>query len=210
MANSAAVAFIESPEAESKWASAMINAYVSYLLAQIGQAELALQRVAALPAALERGAPWERTYCSMACIGTATLWMLNSTAYAEILERNIRMKVLAPDFRAPVSDSRLSLARLCGLQGRYDEAVQWFARAREVLDEQGARPLRAIADFDQALMYIRAPRESAPEKTQMLLESAAAQFRELEMNGWLKRAEQLQLQGRANPSSLTHDHIEQG
>jgi tetratricopeptide (TPR) repeat protein len=209
MANSAAVAFIQSPGAESKWASAMINAYVSYLLAQIGQPELALQRVESLPAALERGAPWDRTYCSMACIGTATLWMLNSNAYAEILERNIRVKVLGPDFRAPVSDSRLSLARLCALQGRYDEAVEWFARAREVLDAQGARPLRAIADFDLALMYIRAPKEGAPENVRMLLESAAAQFRALEMNGWLKRAEQLQLQWRTNPSPPMRDHLEQ-
>ena len=33
-----------------------------------------------------------------------------------------------------------------GLQGRYDEAREWFAQARAVLDEQGARPLRAITE----------------------------------------------------------------
>ena len=53
-------------------------------------------------------------------------------------------------------DLRLSLARLCALDGRLDEADHWFAQARLVLDEQGARPLRAIADFDQALMRTRA------------------------------------------------------
>ena len=28
------------------------------------------------------------------------------------------------------ADARLSLARLCALTGRYDEAVAWFAEAR--------------------------------------------------------------------------------
>ncbi len=191
MADAAALAFIQDPGPESKWASAMINAYASYLLTQIGQGELALQRLALLPAALERGAPWDRTFCSTACIAAATLWMLNSTALAEIVERNIRLKVLAPDFRSPLSDSRLSLARLCALQGRLDEAGEWFARAREVLDEQGARPLRAIADFDQSLMYFRAGNGAVPDKALTLLESAAAQFRLLGMSGWIRRAEQL-------------------
>ena len=48
-------------------------------------------------------------------------------------------------------DGRLSLARLCALQGRYEEASQWFASAREVFQEQGGRPLLAIADFDEAV-----------------------------------------------------------
>lgn len=172
----------------------MINAYVSYLLAEIGQPEMALQRIGLLPAALERGAPWDRTYCSMACIAVATLWMINSTAHAELLERNIRLKMLAPDFRAPLSDGRLSLARLCALQGRYDEAAQWFAQARIVLDEQGARPLRAITDFDQSLMYLRAANNRASEKSGILLDCALKQFRQLGMSGWVRRAELLQQQ----------------
>ena len=63
--------------------------------------------------------------------------------------------MLGPDFRFPMRDARLSMARLCALQGRYDEATEWFAKAREVLDEQGWRPLRAICDYDEALMYLR-------------------------------------------------------
>ncbi len=50
-------------------------------------------------------------------------------------------------------DGRLTLARLCALTGRHDEAVSWFAKAREVLTEQGASPLLAIVDYDEALMY---------------------------------------------------------
>jgi class 3 adenylate cyclase len=188
MSNPAALAFMQGAGADSKWASAMINAYVSYLLSQIGQPELALQRVSLLPAALERGAPWDRTYCSTACIAAATLWILNSNIHADIVERNIRLKVLAPDFRSPLSDSRLSLARLCALQGRVEEASDWFAKARDVLDEQGARPLRAIADYDQGLMYMRRGAAGDSELAKPYFEAARQQFDTLGMTGWLRRS----------------------
>ena len=87
-------------------------------------------------------------------------------------------------------DLRLSLARLCALDGRLDEADHWFAQARLVLEEQGARPLRAIADFDQALMRIRA---GQPRQARSALEAAAGQFRRIGMTGWLRRAEDLAL-----------------
>jgi hypothetical protein len=94
-------------------------------------------------------------YSTLSCDAASSLWLLGITDYAEIVERDIRERVVTPDFRYPMRDGRLSLARLCALQGRYDEAVEWFAKSRAVLEEQGARPLRAIADFDEAWMYIR-------------------------------------------------------
>jgi hypothetical protein len=53
------------------------------------------------------------------------------------------------------TDARLALARLCGLTNRLDEAREWFEKARRVLDEQEAWPLRAITDFDEAWMEVR-------------------------------------------------------
>jgi class 3 adenylate cyclase/tetratricopeptide (TPR) repeat protein len=190
MSDAAAGAFIRDPGPEGKWASAMINAYVSYLFAQINQPALAMQRVSLLPAALERGAPWARTYCATACIAAATVWTLNRTDHAEAVERSIREKVLGPDFRSPMSDGRLSLARLCALQGRYDEASDWFVKARVVLDEQGARPLRAIADYDEALMYLRRAEPGDTEHACPLLTVALEQFNALGMRGWIRAAEE--------------------
>jgi len=189
MSNPAALAFLQGPGAEAKWAAAGINAYASYVLAQVGQPELALQRISLLPAALERGAGWDRTYCQTAGIAAASLWILNSTEHAGTVERNIRLKVLAPDFRAPLSDSRLSLARLCALQGRVEEAREWFAKAREVFDEQGARPFRAISDYDEALMYLRRGADGDSDRARPLLAAAAEQFSKLGMSGWIRRAE---------------------
>jgi hypothetical protein len=75
----------------------------------------------------------------MACDAATVLWTLARTNRVEVVEKSLREKVLAPDFRFPMRDSRLSIARLCALQRRYGEAIEWFAQARVVLDEQGAR-----------------------------------------------------------------------
>jgi hypothetical protein len=77
------------------------------------------------------------------------------------------------------------------LTARFDEARDWFAKARTVLDEQGARPLRAIVDYDEALMYARLGAEGDASRTQSLLEVALAQFAEIGMHGWTTRAEAL-------------------
>jgi hypothetical protein len=189
--NSAAASFMDGAGPENNWASAMVNAYVSYLLLQINQPELAMERINVVMPALERGAPWARTYCSTACIAAATMWMLNRTEHVCAIERNIRLKVLAPDFRSPLSDSRLSLARLCALQARHDEAEEWFDKARAALDQQEARPLRAIADFDQALMYVRRAAPGDKQRAAARLETAARQFEHLTMAGWVRRAHAL-------------------
>ena len=78
-------------------------------------------------------------------------------------------------------DGRLSMARLCALQRRYDEASEWFAQARVVLKEQGARPLRAITDYDEALMFLRRADAGDRESARPLLKVAAEQFRNIGM-----------------------------
>jgi hypothetical protein len=88
-------------------------------------------------------------------------------------------------------DGRLALARLCALQQRWSEAAEWFAKSRTVLDEEDARPLRAIADYDEALMYARRGAPGDPERTRPLLDAALRQFRTLGMPGWIRRAEAL-------------------
>jgi hypothetical protein len=64
-------------------------------------------------------------------------------------------------------------------------------QARTVLDEQGARPLRAVVDYDEALMYARRAAAGDPERARPLLDAALRQFRALGMPGWIRRAETL-------------------
>ncbi len=58
-------------------------------------------------------------------------------------------------------------------------------------DEQGARPLRAIVDYNEALMYIRRGEPGDRERAARLLKAALSQFREIAMTGWITRAEEL-------------------
>jgi hypothetical protein len=83
-----------------------------------------------------------------------------------------------------MTDARLALARLCALDGRADEAHEWFEAARAVLDAQGARPLRAVVDHDEAVLHLRAGDRAAAEP---LAASAATAFTKLGMVGWARR-----------------------
>ena len=125
------------------WYRASTEAAIARIHARMGRADRALRRLASVIPALEKAPGWAENYTRIACDLAETLWLTERTDHIEAIERNVRDKVVVPDFRYPMMDGRLALARLCALQGRYDEAVEWFARARTVLDEQGARPLRA-------------------------------------------------------------------
>ena len=114
--------------------------------------------------------------------------MLGRRDHLRPVETALRLKALPADFRFPMMDLRLSLPRLCALDGRLDEADHWFAQARLILEEQEARPLQAIADFEQALMYARAGQHHHARPP---LDAAIGQFQQIGMTGWLRRAEQL-------------------
>jgi tetratricopeptide (TPR) repeat protein len=170
---------------------ASVDASIARRHARMGRCEPAMRRLAAVLPAIERAPAWAENYVKIACDAAETLWLIQRTDHIEIIERNLRQKVIEPDYRYVMMDGRLALARLCALQGRYDEARAWFAKARTVLDEQGARPLRAIVDYDEALMYARRGAPGDPERARPLLDAALRQFRSLGMPGWIRRAEAL-------------------
>jgi class 3 adenylate cyclase len=181
---------LANPPPQFKWAMVAACASNAEMAARRNLAEPAMQLLAAVPEGLIRGAAWGLSYCIAACDSAATIWLLNRTDYLDVIEQSIRKKVLVPDFRFPMRDARLSLARVCALSGRYQEATGWFAKARKVLDEQGWRPLRAITDYDEALMYLRRGALGDAMRAQPFLAAASAQFRALGMAGWIRRGEQ--------------------
>jgi hypothetical protein len=48
--------------------------------------------------------------------------------------------------------------------------------------------VRAIVDYDEALMYFRRRADGDRERGLPLLEAALVQFREIGMTGWIRRA----------------------
>jgi class 3 adenylate cyclase/tetratricopeptide (TPR) repeat protein len=184
---------------ENNWASAFIDAYLAFALAKMNQPDLAIQKLARMPKVLEHGTPISVAYAPVACMSASTLWELNRADHTPTVERAIREKVLVTDFRYTMCNARLSLARLCALQGKHDEALKWLDQARDVLDEQGARPLRAISDYDHALMFLRRGAPGDTERAKPYLELAVRQFRDLGMTGWTSKPRTLLAGGPPRP-----------
>ncbi|MEX2159658.1 MAG: AAA family ATPase [Dehalococcoidia bacterium] len=206
---------LASHSAAYQYAFAAFRGAVGVSYASKGMRADALRWLETLLQPIERAQGVAAFYGVLVSEAAQTLWLLNATDHAGLIERNLKEKILAPDFRCPTHDGRLSLARLCALQARYHEATEWFDRARDVLDEQGARPLRAIVDYDEALMYARRGRRGDRNKAAPLLEAALGQFRDIGMPGWTRLTEELQrriIDGTAgqtiHPDRLTPREVE--
>ena len=173
------------------WAKGFAYANAARMAARLGQAEDALRWLGLAVPWLERAPAWTLGFSNIGCDAAETLWHLERLDHAELIERVLAERTIPPDFRYPMMEPRLALARLRALQGDHDDAAAWFSRARRTLAEQGARPLRAICDYDEALMWIRrgAPQDEA--RARRLLDAALEEFRAIGMTGWLRRAEQL-------------------
>ena len=173
------------------WALGWIHAISVRIGARRGQEDVALRFLGLLVPWLERAPAWTIAFPQMACDAAEALWLFQRLDDVDVVERALREKVVGPDFRSPMVDGRLALARLSALQGRHDEALAWFAEARRVLGEQGARPLLAITDYDEALMFVRLGGSGDLARARPLLEAAREQFEAIDMTGWTARADEL-------------------
>ncbi len=182
---------IDDPPIENRWAAAPIWAFAAYARAVLGQAEGALRYLERARRAIECGAGRVPNYTPMVCWAAATVWELERSAWAPLLESQLLTKTIAGDYRYPATDARLAMAWMCALQGRFDEAAGWFAKARAVLDEQGARPLRTITDFEEARMFARRGARGDAKRALPLLDTAVRQFEAIGMPGWTRRAQAL-------------------
>jgi DNA-binding winged helix-turn-helix (wHTH) protein len=185
-------AFFAAATPETRWIVANGMAFCAALHARTGHRDAALRLLPEVLEIVERVPGWTLGYTWTVHCAAETLWLLGRTEEVEQVERNLRRKTLAPDFRHPHTDARLSLARLCALTGRFDEASAHLDEARGVLDAQGARPLRAIADFDGALVCVRRGAAGDGARARSQLEAARRGFASLGMTGWLRRADALE------------------
>ncbi|MCA1844773.1 MAG: hypothetical protein LC792_16580, partial [Actinobacteria bacterium] len=173
------------------WTLGWMYAILARIGARQGQAHVALRYLNLCVPWLERAPMWTVSLPIAVSHAGEALWVTERLENVDVVEFAVREKVIEPDFRCPMVDGRLTLARLCALQGRHEEAQKWLGEARRVLDEQGALPLLAIADYDEALMFARRGAGRDAERARPVLAAARRQFVELGMTGWVRRAQEL-------------------
>ena len=114
----------------------------------------------------------------------AAVWELHARDLAaRLLPRALMLADSAgPEFY--MTSTELTAARLSAVMGRFDQAVEYFERARATLEQRGQPVLRAIVDYDEALVRFAHRQPGAAR----LLAAASARFKELGMREWSRRA----------------------
>src|SRR5262249_25066832 len=84
------------------WYRASFNVAFAQAHAHMGQAERAMRRLAAVLPTIVSAAGWTEVYVSIVCDAAATLWLTERTDQIDVIERNLREKVVSPDFRFPM------------------------------------------------------------------------------------------------------------
>src|SRR5262249_51516627 len=166
----------------------------AHAAARCGRFDMALEYLASVIPAIDRAPASAMNYPPIISNAVATLVVLDRCDHAEVIERNLRAKWLEPDFRYPGTDARQSMGNLCGLLDRYEEAAEWFAKSRIVLDEQGARVARAFTDLSEARMYARRDAPGDRRRAVTLVDAALEQFNAIGMAGWAQVANELRAQ----------------
>jgi DNA-binding CsgD family transcriptional regulator len=171
-------------------ANAIITGAVAH--AYSGDEARALEALARAIPAIEMGHGRVYGYTRLVCLAVEVHWLLRHRGdHLPLLEQKLRDEIIAPDFRQPSVDARRSLAHICALGGDAAEAARWFSKSRGALDEQGARPLRAIVDFEEAFDLMHRRGDADVSRAEALAGAALATFRKLDMRGWVNRAEAL-------------------
>lgn len=184
------LAFAERPD--TKWAGLALRVSAASALAYAGDEARAVEILDASMPGIDRAAAWAPNAPLVFARAVQTAWVLDRTDHVEALERNVCVKWLEPDICYPGTDSRWSFAQLCALDGRVDEARQWFAESRRVLLEQGSEPVIVGVDRDAALMELRLGADGDPTRFAECIAAARARCTHPAMSAWLPRLTDLE------------------
>jgi DNA-binding CsgD family transcriptional regulator len=129
----------------------------------------------------------------------AAVWELRAKDLAERLLSRALALAEADGHEFYMTSTELTVARLSAVLGRFDQAIDYFERARVTLERRDQPVLRAIVDHDEARARIEHKR---PDATSMLA-AASARFEELGMHEWSRRAALLESVDHGLPDRLT-------
>ena len=148
------LAHLSSPELH--WVAAAARLLDGWAAARAGRTEPALAAFTVGLDVTERALPGTANLTGSACALADMLWQLDRRDEIAAVERNLRTKVIEPDFCFAEFDGRWAMAQVCALTGRADEARAWFQRAIDRVRDQGAVLLVPHIAADAARAEVRA------------------------------------------------------
>ncbi|HMQ25228.1 MAG TPA: AAA family ATPase, partial [Acidimicrobiales bacterium] len=181
----------------TRWAALAIRASNATALAHAGDEEGAAAELERVLVGVERAPGWAINYPLIVCDAIEALWVLERTDHLDVLEANLRTKVLEPDLRYGEVDARWAMGRVAALRGKPDDAREWFAAARRVLTEEEAVALLPAVDHDEALMEVRLGADGDPVRFAELVATARAACAHPAMAAWLDRLDALEARAAA-------------
>jgi DNA-binding CsgD family transcriptional regulator/tetratricopeptide (TPR) repeat protein len=188
-----------SPEHFPGWITlggAGFAAYAYVLADDVARAREILDHV--LPA-ITRDRPLDSTYVNAIDLAGVAIWELRDADLAERLLPNARVVADHDPRGFFMTSSELTVARLSAVTGRIDQALDYFERARVVLEGRRQPVLRAIVDHDEAVTRLEHHRPNASR----LLDAARTQFVNLGMSEWSRRLSALEVPVPGLPDGLT-------
>jgi DNA-binding CsgD family transcriptional regulator len=186
-----------------------VGACAALAYARAGEPAAAERLLAALLPVLERVEPTMHHHTFTVHYSAIAAWELGAARPAASLRRLVERLAAAGAGDSLVASHSLCLARMSALRGHWERAAGEFAQARRDLDASGHRPLRAIADHDEALMLVRAG-SGDTARIGALKAGALDAFRALGMADWERRTLALRPPParRPSPGGLTPREVE--
>jgi class 3 adenylate cyclase len=182
---------------DTRWAGLALRLAAARALASDGEDERARAILDEAMRPLERAGGWAPNAQIALAFAVETAWRLEDAAYVPVLERNVREKWLDPDLDYPEVDARWSYALLCALDGRSDDARNWFAEARRVLAERDSEPLIVGVEVAAAEAELRfaANRDGDSTHFAACIDEARRRCTHPAMSAWRPRLDQLEARG---------------
>jgi DNA-binding CsgD family transcriptional regulator len=169
-------------------------ALAAYCRMEAGERDAARSMLDALTPILQQLTPEDANHNGAVAVAAAVVWRLGLVDLAPAYLR------LGLDLQEaglgdyPQTSIALTVARMAALLGRQSDAGAAFARARQTLELSGPRPLRAVADMDEALMLLRAGDPAGYGRIVALLDAATVAFDGLGMTPWSAKARELRIE----------------
>ncbi|MEQ1787721.1 MAG: hypothetical protein ABL966_11755, partial [Acidimicrobiales bacterium] len=177
---------------ETRWVTFAVVSANAYSAAATGAADQSLADVERALVGIELAPANAGNYGLIACLCVHSLWVLGRTDHLDVIEANIRSKLIATGLQYPEVVNELAVAQACALTDRVDEAREWVAEAHGRVAREGMAPLHVhIASFE-AQWELRLRADGDPDRCRAAIERARAGCDDPAMAPWLPRLDALE------------------